>query len=656
MQQEQLREQSVQGLAQGGVAAFWREMLLRWGWLPLASVGAALGLAGVMVAFNTARATGSANEVLFWLGLVCVVGPVAYRLTAPAITRNERLSLLTLLVVALYMVKLLHSPQSFTFYDELLHWRSTNDVLLNDRFFLRNPLLPVSSLFPGLQSSVVAVIELTGLSIYQAGVLVVGLARVAGAVLLYLFYERVANSPFIAGLATLVYITNPNFLFFNGQFAYESLALTFAVLVLYCQVQATRNGVANPRWAVITALAVAAVTATHHLTSYMLVGLLLLWTLEPALRSLLPGVVGWYGGTVAGARLGRMVGIEGRRLVRQFDWRRGARGSGPLPTLLLAASLALLWMIFVAPPVFDYLSSYGLTSAGQFLQLINGELPPRQLFRGFAGEVAPAWEQVAGYASVLLILLCLPFGLLAIYRRYRGRGLATTLAIAALAYPVSQAARFTDLGLQIAGRTVEFLFLPIALVVAVLLVERRWRQRVGSWRGLVTLGMLVLFVGGVVLGWPRWARYPERYLVAADTRSIEAEGLSMATWAYSHLGPNNRIAADRVNGLLLGSYGEQYPVSLAYDKANVPRLFFAPQIDVEELRALREGQLRYLVVDQRLSTQLPISGIYFELGEPNMNRHTRPIPAASLAKFDRFANARLLYDSGNIQIYEVQLP
>ena len=63
--------------------------------------------------------------------------------------------------------------------------------------------------------------------------------------------------------------------------------------------------------------------------------------------------------------------------------------------------------------------------------------------------------------------------------------------------------------------------------------------------------------------------------------------------------------------------------------------------------------MRYLVVDRRLSTSLPAVGIYFERGETVRGARTRPIEPTLLAKFDRAAGVDRLFDSGDIQIYDV---
>ena len=146
---------------------------------------------------------------------------------------------------------------------------------------------------------------------------------------------------------------------------------------------------------------------------------------------------------------------------------------------------------------------------------------------------------------------------------------------------------------------------------------------------------------------------PGPYLPAADTRSIESQGLAAAEWTRALLGPDNRLIADRTNRLLMGAYGEQRPVTGYADKVQISQVFFAPQLGPAEWQILRTGRVRYLVVDRRLSAGLPAAGVYIERGETPNDIHTTPIDPAALAKFDQLPGVSRLFDSGDILIYDV---
>jgi hypothetical protein len=241
-----------------------------------------------------------------------------------------------------------------------------------------------------------------------------------------------------------------------------------------------------------------------------------------------------------------------------------------------------------------------------------------------------------------------------VWRRHRSSPLALGLAGAALAYPASLVSRLTQAGGEASSRSSEFLFLGVAFTLAVGIVEL-WPP---AWSSLPLLALrpgalAIIFLGGVIVGNPPWGRLPGPYVVAADARSVEPQGITAAQWARATLGPDNRVLADRINGLLMASYGDQWPVT---NSEGVYRAgpFFSLELGPADRAVFQQGRVRYLVIDRRLTTALPLVGTYIEAGEPDSYQHTTPLDPAALAKFDSLANVSRLFDSGDIQIYDVQ--
>ena len=147
-----------------------------------------------------------------------------------------------------------------------------------------------------------------------------------------------------------------------------------------------------------------------------------------------------------------------------------------------------------------------------------------------------------------------------------------TFALSALAYPVSFVFRFTQTGAGLAGRLSTFVFIGVGFCVAVAISESTALRRLGL-PGLALMVVLLAY-GGTVLGAASWLRLPGPYLVSADARSIDPQGIDAARWAGQVLGAGNRIAADRVNTVLMLTYGRQAPVWLPSDPVNVSPVFF----------------------------------------------------------------------------------
>ncbi|MBA2556915.1 MAG: hypothetical protein H0V12_06155 [Chloroflexi bacterium] len=593
-----------------------------WGWLPLLSVTAASGLLLIALGYTFSRNGMPLAELLFWLGLIALSAPIAARLLTSGATRGERIGLVLVLGLALYGVKVLHDPLYFTFSDEFAQWRNVTEILTTGHLFNPNPLLPVTAFYPGLQTVTSTVSSVTGLPIFESGVVVLGAGRLVLLLGLFLFVEQASASPRLAGIATLIYMANPNFVYFGGQVAYESLALPFAMLALFLVVR-RQSAAPSARVGLTLAalMAVGATVVTHHLTSIALAGLLVLWTVAAFV-------------------------VRSRR----------DRGIGPGGIALMTCVAAIAWSLYVASAMVGYLAPVLGNAIGEFFELISGEGGGRQFFVSGGGQAAPAWEQLTGFGAVGLILLALPFGWYQIVRHHRRAVLFVALGVASLAYPGALGLRLTAAGAETSNRSSEFLFLPIGFVLATAVVGLWLRRTVNRPRiALFTALATAIFLGGVIVGWPTWGRLPGPYLVGGDTRAVENQGIEVAEWAREHLGPGNRFVSDRTNRLLLGTYGQQRPVTGYGDLIDTKALIFRSTIGETERGIVRNGRVRYLLIDRRLSEGLPAAGIYVERGElRDIGRHTEPLELSRLAKYDSMEGVDRIFDSGDIQIYDVR--
>jgi hypothetical protein len=149
---------------------------------------------------------------------------------------------------------------------------------------------------------------------------------------------------------------------------------------------------------------------------------------------------------------------------------------------------------------------------------------------------------------------------------------------------------------------------------------------------------------------PTWSYLTGPYLVGADQRSVGAPSIAAAQWVSEHVPAGSRIASDRVNGGLLADLGHVDPVTAGSGLVNVGQLYFAPTMATYHLSLVREANIRYLLVDDRLAKGLPFFGVYFEPGETPAPQRLTP---AELDKFRNMGGIRLMYDNGPIQIYDL---
>lgn len=593
-----------------------------WGALPFLAVGSALGLVVVALAFHGGRQGASWGEPLFWLGLMVMFLPAAARMCSSAADRRERIGLIVLLGLALYLVKVMQYPLGAAYHDEFGHLRSTQDIARTGELFSPNPIVPAYPFYPGLQIVTEALRRLSGLSTFSAGLVVVGAAKVMFGVALFNVLAAVARSNRVGGLAALVYMGSPSFVFFDSLFAYESLALPLAFTVLACLIAWPGNQRDALRMRVVAAILTLALVATHHLTAYALAAFLVLWAIV------------------------------------HYGLREHSSPRPPLLVTAIAVAGPAAWLIFVSKGATSNLVGIVADAVGGLVDLFpGGSTSEKKLFTSGTGEEDPLLEQLLGFGSVALILLALPFGLLGLWRGGRDRALPLVLGMIALAYPLSLALRLTSSGTETSSRLSAYVFLGIGLVVA-LAVTGYWLRRGRDSRiakpAIFAIYAGLVFVGGIVVGLAPDSRLPGPYLVGADPRSIEPQGVGAARWSRSHLGSGRRVATDLTNSLLFASYGGQQTVRGEIAGVPVPTLFFSTRFGATE-RAIIEGEkLDYVVADTRLAASLPRSGDYFEGAQPEREPDAGPIPLSGFEKFDAIAGVSRVYDAGDIRVYDVR--
>ncbi len=618
-----------------------------WGWLQPIMLFQAFALVLVAIAYTENKKGTPWATGLFWLGQVMIFAPTAYRVSLTAIARKERIGLIVATGLALYLVKVLYTPQHFLFHDEFLHWRTATDILLTGHLFTANPILTVSPLYPGLEIITTAFANVSGLTVVESGLITLGVVRVMFMLALYLFYEQIGRSAQIGSIAALLYFGNSNFFYFDSQFSYESLSLPLATAILYIVLlQQRARGRGFIRLLILVLPLIVTVAITHHLTAYVMAGLLLAWSLvafiAPRTR-----------------RQSLNIGI----------------------VAILTFVIVAAWTRFTGNIAEGYLLPVIGGGIGEFIALILNEEGGRQLFQGAAGLMTPFWERIIGILSIIFVVGVLPFGLLEIWHspfrnpvhlkgirvltanvlrawyRYRNNALVIVFAGIVVLYPIMLIFRFTSSGWEIANRSSEFIFWAIAFVLAIGALGLRSYRRLPPqlWTAGFVVWITVIFLGGSVAGWPHWARLPGPYMVSADARSIEPQGIAAATWAGSYLDPQDRIAADRVNTLLLATYGLLMPVTHQYDNLYISPVFLSSQIGSNEYDLIRRTDLHYALVDDRLSTALPTVGVYFEAGEPGADQYIDPPSLTNLTKFDRMPTISRIFDSGHIKIYDVSV-
>jgi hypothetical protein len=599
-------ERSEKRLAQHSVVGL--------GWLPALTACASAGVVLCTIAFALSRSTVSSPQALFWLGLLAIFAPIVTRLSLSGAGRGERLALVVLLGLSLYIVKIAHDPFGYTFADELAHAPNANAILRTHELFRSNPILPVTAYYPGLESVTAALAAMSGLTVYGAGVIVIGVARLVMMLSLFLLYERVGRSSRVGALAAALYVTNANFLFFSAQFSYESLGLPLMVMVLFA-VAEWRDAQAPAAWSVVAAAGTAAVTVTHHMSSYALVVALT---------------------AICAASLAAR-----KRERNRIPWRAA----------LFALDCCILWLVFVASATAGYLTPVFTNALSSTIRTLLGESAPRTLFASpSGGPTAPILERTVGTLSVVLLGAALAFGLRTLLRRSRREPFAIVFAVSAIMFFGVLALRFAPAAWETANRSSEFLFIGLGFMVSLTDLER-WTPPRARWLGSAVLAgcASVVFAGGVISGWAPTQRLPQPYRVEADGRAIEPIGRELARWAATHLGRRKRFAASDSDARVLATYADE--IARFGRAPDIHDVLWTPSLAAWEGQLLRENRLRYVVVDRRRRSFDSMRGYAFGLRLPE-SRRDELLPAQAAEKFDGVGADRI-YDAGNVRVYDL---
>jgi hypothetical protein len=592
------------------------------------AVGAAfaadgLGVALLALADARSREGASGGYLLFWAGLALVFLPSAGVLLLSRRGRAGRLAVALGFGLALYLAKVVYEPTTFTFHDEFAHYRNAANLLASSQLFCYNPLIRATGYYPGLAVATDALVRLTGLSVYASGLILIGCARLILVGALFLLIDELLGSPRAAGVAVVVYAAGPNFLYWDAQYGYESLALPLAILTVF--LLARRNGRPPSVPAILSSLAVAlAVVATHHITAWVLAALLLAWA-----------AAGW--------------------LLRLSRRRRSADASAEraefVPTLsaTVTSGTALVWVVVVAPITVGYIGPVLTRAAQQGFQLITTFHTSRALFANTGQTaVAPEWERIAAIAATLVMLAVVP---IALYRNRRTRLplIAKLLALSSLAWVALLPLRFTSDGQETANRSADFLYVGIAICFALLLEPLLDASR---WRRILALCLVALvFAGGISVSWNFAQRLAPDYRLTNGSATVTPNDRALAQWMLTTLGPGHRVATDTQTGLALGSVGRQDVLTSAEDGARNWLIFYPPTVTGGVLAEIHRSAVQYVVVQWDV-LDTPIGNTRFDDSEP-AQYYNSPLSAVSLSKFDASPEFREIYVVGSLRVYQV---
>jgi hypothetical protein len=567
-------------------------------------------------------------DLIFWAGMALAYLAIAWR----AVSGRHALLWLGLLGLFALLPKFWMSPNGPIYYDETAHFALLRAVISTHKLFQYTPLLPIGTYYPGMESAAAAIHWLTGLSPWDSALTLIAVVHCLVPVQIYYIARALSVPHRWAVVAGLVYAVNPSFIYDDVQFAYESVAilLMLTIVRLYLEaLAAERAGGRTWRQTLSTSLLIALLSfgcvVTHHLTSLIGVGLLLVGAL--ALKPM-TGFADRGGG--------------GRRLFVRWT-----------PVLTLATCL-VLWIAFVAPSTVPYLFPHVSEPAAELLAQLGLAKPSKSaggLRTLFYQSTAPGYERFATFAAVVLISVAF---LCAAIRWLRKRPLRSNFLwplVLTAAYLVSLPLTVTADGAAGAHRSWASTYVGVSLLPAALAIlfeldrRRQWVKRAAATVGAAAL--VVLLVGNVTAGEPVGYRFPGPYQFGSDMLDVTPETLSLAQWIKVHLGTGVHVVTDEYTALPLTTDAEaitpQQVPGLPIGEIWYDRRPPFPSL----MHALEQQRDDYIVVDTRDAQYVAPQSELFYPGEPSV------VPPQNIARMTHWPWLQLLYSSEHYRVYKI---
>ena len=613
--------------------------------LPVASC-LVMGMAAVALSYAIAQyhLTSQSEFIWFWVGMFLLTVPLVVLMARRATTPSLRIALLTIYAIVTYAPKLLRDPFSPLYNDEFGTWRATYDVVRTGKLFNPNPIVWIAQYYPGIHAATAAIVNATGLDIWQAATVLLLLCHIFLVLGIVALAEGLGVSSRTAVLASVIYTLNSSFLYFDTQFAYESMGVTLAVWALVAYVRAVSPGSSRERRAScsLTVMLSAGCVITHHLSAFSLVGIMAV----VALGLSLPG------------------------LARRGSWSRNAMTAWALT--VVAGVMVAFWVAVIAPGTVSYLSPFISQGMSQLMHDAQGASSAKQLF---SASLNPGWEQWCAYLVVLFALaITIPGVLQLISEMRRGRlpaghrrALWISLIACGLVYFPSTLFILSPIGSQGARRSWAFTWIGLAIAAApptVWLLDYAERRISRLSRTSLRAGLIVAFavgmIGGTANGVDVSYRFPGPFLYGSDTRDITPELVAASAWFKDQFGSGNSIITDRYTGEIFGSYGAQNSVT-TWSGFPAYELFLAPpssSLMQSLLVKLQDAGYRYVIVDWRMAYFFPQVGFYFDPEEPfsAVRNDGKPPFYGKLQRLNSWPWLVKLFQSGNYSVYRLNLP
>lgn len=516
---------------------------------------------------------------------------------------------------------MLRSPGFFNFQDESLHFQSL--TLLHESGTLTfTPTilnkLPVLLHYPGLELVTNSFASVTGLSLFSAAVLLVGIFHILQPVFVFLMVRNVFSSNRIAAIGAFVFACNPSYIFFDSLFSYESLGILLFVFLVFL-LSKTYTATSNKRLLLcLSLLTLFTLVFTHPFSSYMFI---------------------LFAGFLAIVQL--------IRTRKGFDKEKLA-GTPFVNFALLAVIFVIAYIVCSAPTtITDFMQLF----IQRINSVVNFFVPKGEGQRAlFSKSLLPRYEVIIDYFYFPIVLM---LSTIAVYHVRKDR-LRSTFVYSFVIY--GPLILLLSLPLILTGaaeityRALPFLFVGVAPIIAYG-ANKTFQNKKFYLKIFVFVALILIAIGGISFRGDESGRFLGASTFSSGPSAVTSDLISASNWFEQNAGRYNIMMGDAASSTVFGGLGVQNVVT--YGAWNV---FFPDTINGTVIGTLISSNVTYVIVDKRLTEYTSQNGFYFDAAQltlPNPLDYGRnqTLPVDCLTKFNNNSLFTRIYSNDNITIY-----
>lgn len=557
---------------------------------------------------------GTFYNILFWIGVLLFGIPIFFVISDKKVSQNQKIFVLFLFGLVLYIMRILPSTTNFRFSDELFHYETTNLIYEIGNLNI-SPDFDISKYYPGLELLNLPFKYVINLDIFPSSKILIGIIHSLILVFIYLFLKEICFSDSIAAIGTFIYATNPLYVFFHALYSYESLGVFFLVILLYVISKMLLKRI-SISFSVLAIVVLLSLTVTHHLSSIMFILFMVILSVVQIL----------------GKTNGK---IYEKKWLPRFT--------------ILSTTVIFGWMIYIATITITYLGQTFSTRFSKIFELSLFGGSQKDVFSSsLSYSILPNYEYVIDtfmYAPLLLLL-----AMIGVYyvkkERLNNIFIYTMIIYGPLLYMISLALIPTS-GSELAQRTWGFSYIGLSFIVAIaiskMLNNEKSSTRILSYTAVI-ISIAIILIGGISIGDKPIHREPSLLYpkLSAGFGSMTTDVYSSASLFEEKFGRDNRMAGGMMASIIFNSYGNQNS-----EMWNSGQVFLPESIDDNASSYIKSFNIRYLIIDNRMLKYPPEGGSYFSNSKVGM------LHDESFEKFNSNNEFEKFYDNGNINLYKI---